>query len=104
MKKSNINFKENTKVTTQKSIKHATFYQTDKKGSDFMDRKHLENTTFFRNLSQNKFCRKKIGFFALTLPEFICFIGTKTLTQTKIEEIKHKFQRKHKSCEMERKH
>ena len=41
--KSNTNFKEKTKVATQKSTKHATFDQTNKEESDFMVTENLKN-------------------------------------------------------------
>ena len=100
MKKSNINFKENTKLATLESIKHATFDQTNKNRSDFVDRKSLDNTTFLPKSEselvlpqKNKICRNYSN------RVFFCFNGTITLTLTKIEEIKHQFQRKQKICD-----
>jgi len=85
LKISNINFKENTKVATQKSIKHGTFDQTNKKGSDFMDRKSLGNTFFFAEIRVRTCFAAKKRLAAATLTEFFCFNGTNTLTQTEIE-------------------
>ena len=58
LKKSIIYFKENTKLATLKTIKHATFDQTNKKRSDFMDRKNLKNTNFEPKTESELVCRK----------------------------------------------
>ena len=70
MKKSNTNFKENTNHATQKSTKHKTFGQTNKKGSDFMDRKNLENTTFLPKAETELVLPSKAEFAATNLTEF----------------------------------
>ena len=62
-----------------------------------MERMNLENTTFFAEI------RVRTSFFAKKQdwPQYFdrvfLFNRTKTLTQNKIEEIKHKSQRKHKT-------
>jgi len=78
---------------------HSNFDQTNNNGSDFMDRKNLENTTFLPKAGTELVLPSKAEFAATNLTEFFRFKGTKTQTQTKIEEIKHKLQRKHKSCD-----
>ena len=63
--------KENKKLATLETIKHATFDQTNKKGSDIMDRKNLENTTFVQKSESELVLPRKTEFAATTLTEFI---------------------------------
>ena len=58
---------------------------------------NLEITTFFAKIRvRNSFSAKKQDWRQYSKRVFL-FNGTKTLTQNKIEQIKHKFQRKHKT-------
>ena len=47
------------------------FDQTKKKGSDFMDRKNLENITFLQKSESEQVLPQKTEFAATTLTEFI---------------------------------
>ena len=65
--------------------KTSNFDQTNKKRSDFVDRKSLENNNFLPNSESELVLPQKTRFAATTLTEFFfCFNRTKTLTQTKI--------------------
>ena len=99
MNKSNTNFKEKTKHATQKSTKHSNFDQTKQQRSDSMDRMNLENTTYLLKSEsglvlpqKNKICRN------YSIRVFVNLMERKPKHKNKIEQIKHKFQRKHSSC------
>jgi len=60
---------------------------------------NFENTAILPKSESELVLTKKTRYALITPTVLFLFHGTKTLSQSKVEEIKHKFQRKHKTCD-----